>query len=376
MTPARGAAPVRRRTVRVALGDRSYPVVLGQGTLAELGPAVRRRTGASRAVIVTERAIGRRYARPAMASLRAAGLRADRIDVPSGDATKNLDQLRSLYDALIRLGADRSAVVVALGGGMVGDLAGFAAATFLRGLPFVQVPTTLLAMVDASIGGKVAVNLPQGKNLVGAFHQPKLVWIDTAVLRSLPERERGAGFAEIIKAAAIWDADLFARLEREVDSLRELHPQRLLRVVARACAIKAEVVSRDEREGGLRMLLNFGHTLAHAVEALQGYRGVLHGEAVAMGMVFAARRSEALGRCPKGTAERLEGLVSRFGLPTELPVFPRSAYLAALSVDKKKRDARIRYIVLRGIGRAGAVSLTPREILPAERSRARGGGAR
>jgi 3-dehydroquinate synthase len=224
-------------------------------------------------------------------------------------------------------------------------------------------------MVDASIGGKVAVNLPQGKNLVGAFHQPRLVWIDTATLRSLPLRARAAGLAEVVKAAAIRDAGFFADLERGAERLLALEPGALLPALERACAIKAEVVSRDERELGLRMLLNFGHTLAHAVEALAGYRRILHGEAVAMGMHFAARRSEQLGCAPAGTAERLRALLSRLGLPTELPDHPRSAYLRALKVDKKRRDARIHYIVLRGIGRAEAVPLTPTEILGKGRSR-------
>jgi 3-dehydroquinate synthase len=220
-------------------------------------------------------------------------------------------------------------------------------------------------MVDASIGGKVAVNLPQGKNLVGAFHQPRLVWIDVETLRTLPARERAAGFAEVVKAGALWDEGFLARLERDAEALMALESRRLLPVLERACTIKAEIVERDEREAGLRMLLNLGHTLAHAVEKQLGYRSVLHGEAVAMGMVYAARRSEQLELAPAGTTERLEALLRRFGLPTELPARPRKAYLAALRVDKKSRDSRIRYIALRRIGRAEIVELTPAEILPA-----------
>jgi 3-dehydroquinate synthase len=203
-------------------------------------------------------------------------------------------------------------------------------------------------MVDASIGGKVAVNLPQGKNLVGAFHQPRLVWIDVETLRTLPARERAAGFAEVVKAGALWDEGFLARLERDAEALMALESRRLLPVLERACTIKAEIVERDEREAGLRMLLNLGHTLA-----------------VAMGMVYAARRSEQLELAPAGTTERLEALLRRFGLPTELPARPRKAYLAALRVDKKSRDSRIRYIALRRIGRAEVVELTPAEILPA-----------
>ena len=359
----------RERTVRVDLGERSYPIRIGTDTLPRLGAAVARATGAARAMVITEPPVGRRYAATVMRSLRKAGLRPRRFDVPSGDRTKNLRQAAKLYDALLDAGADRSSVVVALGGGMVGDLAGFVAATLLRGVPFVQVPTTVLAMIDSAVGGKTGVNLARGKNLVGAFYQPRLVWEDTRVLHSLPMRVRSAGMAEVIKHAAIWDPDLFVRLERDVERALALEPGVIVSVLEQAVRVKAEVVSRDERESNLRMLLNFGHTLAHAVEALKRYRGVLHGEAVAMGMGFAARRSEELGFAPEGTADRLVALLERAGLPTELPEFPRRAYLDALAVDKKKRDAHIHFVVLRGIGRADTVPLLPREVLPAGRRR-------
>jgi 3-dehydroquinate synthase len=284
--------------------------------------------------------------------------------VPDGDTTKNLKQLGELYDRFLELGMDRHSAVVTLGGGMVGDLGGFAAATFLRGIPFVQVPTTVLAMVDASIGGKTGVNLARGKNLVGAFHQPSGVFIDTETLRSLPRRERAAGVAEIIKAGAIWDAELFAWLETHVEAFLDLDPRIVIPTLERACAIKAEVVARDEREGGLRRLLNFGHTLAHAIESHAGYRGILHGEAVAIGMVFAAERSESLGLCPAGVRDRLERLLIRAGLPTRVPRRSREAYLSALAVDKKKQGDTIHFVVLKDIGSAGTVSLRLREILP------------
>ena len=361
-TSSKGA---RQRRVRVELGERSYPIDIGSGTLERAGEAIRRATGASQVAVITVPGVGRRYAPRLLRSLKAAGIRARRIDVPDGDASKSLKQLSSLYDAFLDQGLDRSSALVALGGGMVGDLTGFAAASFMRGIPFVQVPTTLLSMVDASVGGKVAVNLPRGKNLVGAFHQPKLVWIDTHTLRSLPARARAAGMAEIIKAGAIWDARLFERLEVCVESTLALDPHVLPAVIERACRIKAEVVSRDERETGVRVLLNFGHTLGHAIERLQRYRGLLHGEAVAIGMVFAARRSEELGLCPGGTRERLEALVRRAGLPIAVPRFDRRAYLEALAVDKKKKDKRIRFVVLRHIGRADTRPLLPTEILPA-----------
>ena len=360
MTRRRETGVLRR--VEVALGERSYPVEIGTGTLAAIGPRVVERSGARRAIVVTVPPVGRRYAAPVLRSLRDAGVSASRIDVPDGDASKSLRQTAKLYQALLAHGADRTSALVALGGGVVGDLTGFAAATFLRGIPFVQVPTTLLAMVDASVGGKTGVNLPEGKNLVGAFHQPRLVAIDTDTLRSLPPRELSAGFAEIVKHAAIWDAELFAQLEREADALRALDPEVLIPVIERNVRIKAEVVSRDEREAGLRMLLNFGHTIAHALEAMYGYRNLLHGEAVAIGMVYAAGRSEALGLAPDGTAQRLRCLCERFDLPTEAPPRPRSAYLSALRVDKKKRGSTIGFVALEGIGRARVVPLTPAEV--------------
>jgi len=353
------------RSVRVELGERSYPIRLGAGTLDSAGGAIFKAAKAKKAIVVTDSNVGRRYAARLIESIEKMGIRARRITVPAGDDTKNLAQVEQLYGKLLDFGADRGTVVVALGGGMVGDLAGFLAATYLRGIAFVQVPTTILAMVDASIGGKVGVNLPRGKNLVGAFHQPRLVWIDVETLKTLPRRERAAGLAEVVKAAAIWDARFFRRLESEIERVWDLDPQVLIPTISRACAIKAEVVARDELESDLRMLLNFGHTLAHAVETLQGYRGALHGEAVAMGMVFAARRSEVLGLCPDGVAERIGSVLERIGLPTVLPHFPRKAYLDVLGVDKKKREARIRFVVLRAIGKAETLPLRIAEVYPA-----------
>lgn len=360
------------RSLRVELGERSYPIVLGSGILDQVGEAVKRHTGASRAALVTVPPVGRRYGGVVSRSLRNAGLRVMRFEVPDGDRSKSLRQAERLWDGLIEKGADRGVAVVALGGGMVGDLAGFVAATLFRGVAFVQVPTTILAMVDSSVGGKTGVNLPRGKNLVGAFHQPRLVWEDTRVLQSLPPRARSAGLAEVIKHGAIADRRLFERLERDVERVLDLDDEVLIPVLEAAVAVKARVVAEDEREGGLRLILNFGHTLGHAAERLRGYRGLLHGEAVAAGMVFAATRSEKLGTAPRGTAERLEALLHRAGLPTRLPDFPRRAYLEALMVDKKRRDARIRFVVLTGIGHATTEALTPAEILPPRWRPARG----
>ncbi len=352
------------RNLRVHLEERSYPIRIGYESLAAAGPAIAEATKSTRAAIISVAPVANRYAAKLERSLRQAGVRTTRMLVPDGDRTKNLRQAARLYDELLAFGADRSTAIVALGGGVVGDLAGFVAATYLRGVPFVQVPTTLLAMTDASVGGKVGVNLKQGKNLVGAFYQPRLVWMDIATLESLPARQRRAGLAEMIKHAAIWEAALFERFESDARKVLALEPAVTAELLDRSCAIKAEVVSRDERESGIRTLLNFGHTLGHAIEALGGYRGLLHGEAVGVGMAFAARRSEALGYAVAGTAERLTTLLREAELPVDVPNHPRRAYLEAMRVDKKRTDRRIRFVVLREIGRAEAVPLTPSEILP------------
>jgi 3-dehydroquinate synthase len=362
MTPA-ARSKARPRTIRVELGERSYSIHIGVGTLERAGRAIYRCAPSSRAVVVTVPGVGRRYGATLQRSLREAGYRVLRITVPDGDTSKSLRELKGLWDQMIRFGADRNTPVIALGGGMVGDLAGFAAASYLRGLPFVQVPTTILAMADASIGGKVAINVPQGKNLIGAFYQPRLVWMDIATLHSLPPRQRAAGLAEVVKHGAIWDAAYFESLERNPQGLLDLDPRVLIPALNRSCEIKAEVVSEDETERGVRKLLNFGHTLGHAVETLAKYRGPVHGEAVSIGMRFAAERSEALDLAPTGTAERVTALCEELGLPTELPDYSRKAYLDALRVDKKMSDSRIDFVALRRIGKAQTVSLAPNEIL-------------
>ena len=370
-TRRRGGKPKRmtgrgrvRVSVPVELGERSYSVELGRDWLETIGRRIADRLGTERVALVTVPTIARRYAPMLTRGLRAKGVRVGRIVVPDGDSTKSLGELAKLYDHFLDQGLDRQSAVVTLGGGVVGDLGGFAAATYLRGIPFAQVPTTVLSMVDASIGGKTGVNLKQGKNLVGAFHQPRGVYIDVATLASLPMRQRAAGAAELIKAAMIWDAEFFAWLESRIEAFMDLEPSVVIPALERACAIKAEVVARDEREGGLRRLLNFGHTLAHAIEAHSGYRGILHGEAVAIGMVFAADRSETLGFAPAGTRHRLEALLERAGLPTRAPDRPRRAYLSGIAVDKKKEGGKIHFVVSKGVGSAGTALLELRDIIP------------
>jgi 3-dehydroquinate synthase len=360
-----GAEPGEGREVRVALGERSYSIVIRPGSLSEIGPAIRRELDAERAVVVTSPRVGRAHLAPLLAGLERVGLPPRALEVPDGERAKTLRVASRLYDGLLELGADRRSVLVGLGGGATLDVAGFVASTFLRGIPLVQVPTTLLAQVDASVGGKTAVNHPRGKNLIGTFYQPRLVWIDPAVLATLPPRGRRSGMAEVIKVAAIRDAEFFAWLEQNAERALALEPGPLAHAIERACEIKAGVVSQDERETGLRALLNFGHTLGHAVENASGYGRYQHGEAVAIGMVFEGRLAEARGLAPAGTTERVERLLARVGLPTRVPDLAkeRDSYLRALAVDKKGQGGKVALVVLRGIGRAELLRLTPEEIL-------------
>lgn len=352
-------------TIQVLLGDRSYPIRIRPRALRELGPAIAQELDARHVVSITTPRVAAAHSAEVDAGLSESGIRHDRVEVPEGDRAKTLRTASRVYDRLLDLGADRECVVLGFGGGAACDLAGFVASTYLRGVPLVQAPTTLVGQVDASVGGKTAVNHPRGKNLIGTFYQPRLVWIDPAVVATLPARERRAGLAEVVKVAALWDSGFFAWLEENISKVLRLDLDLLTEVVARATAIKAEIVSLDEREAGLRSLLNLGHTLGHAIENVFGYRRYRHGEAVSMGMVFAARLSERRELCPAGTALRIERLLTRIGLPTELPdsKADRSAYLHAIAVDKKVRGAEVGFVVLREIGRAEVVRMTPEAIL-------------
>ena len=350
--------------VRVDLGPRSYPVVIGAGLLAEVGPRLAAAGYRGRCALVTSERVGALYREPVLASLTEAGLAPVAVEIPDGEQHKNLAWLAVLYDRLLDGGIERRSPLVALGGGVVGDVAGFAAATLLRGLPLVQVPTTLLGQVDAAIGGKTAINHALGKNLIGAFHQPRLVVVDVATLRSLPRREFVAGLAEVIKYGMIRDAGLFATLEARLDALLGLDESVLVPVVATSCEHKAAVVAADEREeGGERAVLNFGHTVGHALEVLTEYRRLLHGEAVAIGMVAAARVSQGRGLCTAATVERLERLLRRAGLPTEMPDDITPSVLAlAMQTDKKTAAGRIRFVCVEEIGRTRLVELSAQQV--------------
>ena len=341
----------RLETVMVELGDRSYPIEVGTGLLASLGAELAQRLSASRVHLVTNPTVGALYAGAAVASLEASGFSVTRIEMPDGEEHKHLGTFAGILDELLVTRPERSWPIVALGGGVVGDVAGFAAASLLRGVPFVQVPTTLLAQVDSSVGGKTGVNHPRGKNLIGAFYQPSLVLIDLDTLGSLPRRELLAGYAEVVKTAAILDADLFALLEERLDETLALEPGVMADVVARCCRIKAQVVAADERESGWRAVLNFGHTLGHAVESLTGYRELLHGEAVAIGMAFAARLSQRLGACSTEDADRVVALLERAGLPVRIPATLATDALAeAVTGDKKVSEGRVKFVLMTAIG--------------------------
>jgi 3-dehydroquinate synthase len=339
------------RTLTVDLGERSYPIHIGAGILPRLGGWLAAAIPGRRALVVTQPNIDELYGETVRDSLTAAGFAVATHPVPQGESSKCVAEFMGIQDALFAFGADRGTAVVALGGGVIGDLAGFAASTYMRGVPYVQVPTTLLSQVDSSVGGKTAINHPQAKNIIGAFYQPVTVVADTDTLRTLERRELLAGVAEVVKYGVIRDADLFARLERDLAAILALEPAALAPVIHRCCAIKAEVVAADEREGGLRAILNFGHTFGHAVEALSGYGTVLHGEAVAMGMVAAARLAERLGLCSASLSDRIRNLLARAGLPTDYPALPKDGFLTTIGHDKKTVAGQPRYVLPTEIGR-------------------------
>lgn len=338
------------KSIRVGLDERSYDIHIGSGLLPNLGDLCSALPLKGSAAVITNTTIAPLYLHKVKRSLESAGYVVKVIELPDGEEFKNSATLDTIYDALISAGLDRGAFIVALGGGVVGDMAGFAAATFLRGIPFVQVPTSLLAQVDSSVGGKTGINHRLGKNLIGAFYQPKLVLIDLDTLDTLPEREYLCGLAEALKYGVALDRKFFDYLSAEVKALKMRDKKALLHIVAGSCAIKASVVERDEREGGLRAVLNYGHTLGHAVETLAGYGAVKHGEAVAIGMVQIAKLSCQRGYSTQAERDAIVNLVAGFGLPTELPDFPLDEFKKIIEHDKKKRDEGVNFIFNRGIG--------------------------
>jgi 3-dehydroquinate synthase len=346
-------------TVHVNLGPRSYDIAVTTGDRAGLGPFARHRAKGVSAFLVTDEHVAP-HAGATEEALTAAGFRAATAVLPPGEGQKALAAASSLYDRLAELQADRKTLIVAVGGGVVGDLAGFVAATFARGLPLLMVPTTLLAMVDSSVGGKVGVNHPRAKNLIGAFHQPVGVWIDTATLATLPEREYRSGLAEVVKYGVILDAEFFAYLEDDAEAILRREPEAIRFIVARCCRLKADVVEKDEREEtGLRAVLNYGHTFAHAFETAAGYGGWLHGEAVAAGMVCASRLAERQGLIPADLTRRQLRLLERFGLPTAPERWPAEDLLRTMSSDMKAVGGRLRFMLPRRLGEVALFDNVP-----------------
>ncbi|MFT3812422.1 MAG: 3-dehydroquinate synthase [Acidovorax sp.] len=347
--------PSNTTTVRIDLGERSYDIAIGARLLGD-GATYAALPKASAALIVTNTTVAPLYAERLRAALAGRYAHIHEARLPDGEEHKTWQTLQTIFDTLLGQGCDRKTVLFALGGGVVGDMAGFAAASYMRGVPFVQVPTTLLAQVDSSVGGKTAINHPLGKNMIGAFYQPQLVVCDLGVLDTLPPRELSAGLAEVIKYGPIADMAFFDWLESNVDALMARDPAALAHAVRRSCEIKAHVVGQDERESGLRAILNFGHTFGHAIEAGMGYGAWLHGEGVGAGMVMAAHLSQRLGLVDAAFVRRLTALIERAGLPVRGAVIDArdnaGRYLELMRVDKKAEGGEIRFVVIDGPGRA------------------------
>ena len=342
---------MKAQALEVRLGERSYPIHIGRGIAGDpalYAPYVSGR----RAAVVTSEAVAGLHAGMVERAVAQSATGTLRIVLPDGEAHKDWKTLDRIYEALLRAHADRRTVLVAVGGGVVGDMAGFAAATYQRGVECLQVPTTLLAQVDSSVGGKTAINHPLGKNMIGAFHQPVAVIADTELLDTLPERELAAGLAEVLKYGAIADAQFLEWVEAHAAELRARDPAALAHAIRRSCEIKADIVAADEREAGVRALLNFGHTFGHAIETASGYGNWLHGEAVGAGMVMAGRFSARLGRIPAAAAERLARAVDKLGLPIAPPRIEVPTWLELMGRDKKNVDGRITLILLEELGRA------------------------
>ncbi|OUL35064.1 3-dehydroquinate synthase [Nostoc sp. 106C] len=339
--------------IKVNLPQQSYEIAIAPGSLDRLGEQMSSLKLGKKVLLVSNPTIFKHYGERATASLTAAGFEVASSILPAGERYKNLNSIQKLYDTALENRLERSSTIVALGGGVIGDMAGFAAATWLRGINVVQVPTTLLAMVDSAIGGKTGVNHPQGKNLIGAFYQPRLVLIDPDVLKTLPVREFRAGMAEVIKYGVIWDAELFVQMEasKHLNQLRYIKPELIDAILTRSCQAKADVVSKDEKEAGLRAILNYGHTIGHAVESLTGYRVVNHGEAVGIGMVAAGQIAVELRMWQKEDTERQNALIQKAGLLTQLPSgVDIEAIVKALQLDKKVKAGKVRFVLPTQIG--------------------------
>jgi len=370
-----GHGATGQTTVKVDLGERGYDIIIGAGLIARAGELIAPVLKQKRVFIVTDSNVAPHYLKPLSASLGQRGIASDHVVVPAGEATKSFDHLAHVLDAMLAAKCERKTMIVALGGGVVGDLAGFAASILLRGVDFVQIPTTLLSQVDSSVGGKTGINTRAGKNLVGSFHQPRLVLADIDTLATLPRREVLAGYAEVAKYGLIEDAAFFAWLEGNAQAALDLSradKTALVHAIAASCRAKAKIVGADEKEAGVRALLNLGHTFGHALEAEMGYgEGLLHGEAVAIGMVLAFDLSARLGLCPAADAARAKAHLVKLGLPVSPPkAGPKGAItpdklIAHMAVDKKVQDGAVTFILARGIGQAFITNDVPPDALTA-----------
>lgn len=338
-------------TLQLDLGDRSYPIHIGSNLIGQANLYKQHLKGNFSAVVTNE-TVAKLYADTVVKTLEGLGQKVRLIVLPDGEAYKTWETLQKIFDGLLESGADRKATLVALGGGVIGDMTGFAAACYMRGIRFIQVPTTLLSQVDSSVGGKTGINHPLGKNMVGAFYQPAAVIADLATLKTLPPKELAAGLAEVIKHGAIFDAEFLSWIEDNIDELNACDLAAMEHAVTRSCEIKSSVVAKDEREGGLRAILNFGHTFGHAIESGMGYGQWLHGEAVGCGMVLAADLSARLGLLTAEDVKKLTNIIAKLHLPTQPPKFGIDRYMELMSIDKKAEGGEIRYILLDGLGKS------------------------
>ena len=353
------------RKVKVELGDDSYDIYIGNALGSELTNFINNAKFSKKALLVTDTNVKKIFSGEVQLILETAGLDVKLVTIPAGETSKSLAEAEKIYTAAIEFGLDRKSAIFALGGGVVGDLTGFIAATYLRGVPFVQIPTSLLAQVDSSVGGKVAVNHQLGKNLIGAFYQPKAVFIDLNMLNTLLSREIASGLGEIVKYGVISDVALFKYLEENAYQTLALETEVMEHVIARSCEIKAEVVSKDEKEGGLRRILNFGHTMAHAIEEATGYTKYTHGEAVAIGMIGAAHISKSLGRIDEATFNRLQALIDKLGMTSHAKDCDIDHMFKAIFRDKKTINGKINWVLMDEIGKVSIVNDVPDDVVKA-----------
>jgi 3-dehydroquinate synthase len=348
--------------IRVALDERSYDIFIGEGNLKEIGGKLSEFGFSDKIALISNPTVYELYGETVSKALRDSGYDLAEVLIPDGEEYKSLDSAEEIYTSLLKAKLDRKSALIALGGGVIGDITGFAASTYMRGIDFIQIPTTLLAQVDSSVGGKTGVNHPLGKNMIGSFWQPRLVWIDTLTLNTLPRREFLSGLGEVIKYGVIWDRELFSYLDANRNKILELDAKALMHIIRRSCEIKAEIVSKDERESGLRAILNYGHTIGHAVETLTGYKKYLHGEAVAIGMCLEAELSSQLGFTGSNEPAMLKNLIDSFGLPSEMPSgIQTGELLLSMQIDKKTVGGKMHFVLPEKIGRVKVYSGTEPE---------------